>query len=392
MRIVLKVCLVGPCSPADICHLVYSEYRDDVNRIQAFRGIPVSSLASQLVTFEHQVTVVTTSPEVENCKRFFGPNFALIVLPQRRRARNLALTLYGSEVLSISRVIRKLNVDIVHAHWTYEYALGALFAHKPCVVTAHDAPWQVFRTAGSKKFWFFRFVLAWIVRLNVKLMTFVSIDLYSKWQREMLWRGESRVIPNLPPFEVNLETSSVPKADQFRILTIGDTSERKNIQTLIKAFNLLKKQYPKLELHVVGVGLEFNGSYAQNHPGAITWHGYLERDSLARLMQSCHVLVQPSLLESFGLTLLESMALGICVIAGHNTGAAKEVVGDAGILIDTRNTSEYVIAISRLIENPELRMEMESLGRLRISEVFDTSKIIRETLNCYEIAIQKWSD
>lgn len=383
----MKVCLVGPCSPADISHLIHAEYRHDVNQIKAFRGIPVSTLASQLVAHSHQVTLITNSPDVEIRKHFFGPNFTLIVLPQRKRARYLALSLYAVEIFAISKLIRKLDVDIVHAHWTYEYALGSLIAKKPCIVTAHDAPWQVFKTAGSKKFWVFRFVLAWLVRLNIDFIIFVSNDLNSKWKREMLWRGESRIIPNIPPFEINRMTPSIKIENSFKILTVGDDSERKNVETLIEAFNLLRKNYPNVELHVVGVGLESNGFFAQNHPGDINWHGYLERDSLAELMQSCHVLVQPSLVESFGLTLLEAMALGLCVIAGHNTGSANEVVGNAGILIDTRNVSEYVINISRLIGNSALREEQEVLGRLRISEEFSPSKIIKSTIEYYEFVI-----
>ena len=390
----MKICLVGPCSPSDVVHLLFPTFKESAESIRAFRGVPVSALAEALVEDNHEVTLITTSSEVHELRIFQGQKFTLMLLPQRVRARDLALTLYSKEIYSISKILRKLNVDVIHAHWTYEYAIASIFSCKNLVVTAHDAPWQVFMTAGSRKFWIFRLILAWIARLFVKNMVFVSEDLESKWRREMFWRRNSRVIPNIPPFEINNASKEFRLQGIFRILTVGDASARKNVAGSIEAIRYLKDVHPFIELHIVGIGLGRNEPYSNNHAESdyfsnLHWHGYLERSELKSLMLKCDVLLQPSLLESFGLSLLEGMALGLPVIAGLNTGAAKEVVGDAGILIDTRDTSEIISSLKMLIDNPKIGLDLSERGKRRISTKFSRSHILTSTIEYYLEVQQK---
>jgi glycosyltransferase involved in cell wall biosynthesis len=364
-----------------------------VEEIRAFRGVPVSSLTEALIEHDHEVSVITTSSDVKKLAVFYGPKFTLLVLPQRHRARDLALTFYVKEIASIAKLLRTLDVDIVHAHWTYEYALGSLISGKKLVVTAHDAPWQVFKTAGSRKFWIFRLVLAYISRLFIKNLIFVSEDLQSSWKHEMFWRRQSKVIPNIPPFRV----SDVPKIPSpegvFRILTIGDDSRRKNVACSIEVAKELLIHNPQVQLHLVGVGLGKSEPLAMSHSEnhyfrSLHWHGYLTRAQVQSLMLECDVLLQPSLLESFGLTLLEGMAVGLPVIAGKNTGGAQEVVGDAGVLVDTLNTSEIASTIKRLIDNPAYRGELSENGKNRILSKFSASKIVFSTIEYYKLVLE----
>ena len=385
----MNICLVGPCAPEDVLKLMFPTDSEEAGKLTGFRGVPVSSLAVALIESRHNVTLVTTSDDVTSVRKFKGPNFTFIIVPQRRRARYLAFSLYVKEIIKMRDILIALDVDIINAHWTYEHAIAALMTGKKCVVTAHDAPWLVFKTAGSKKFWVFRFFLAWICRLKSKHIIFVSEDLQRKWRQEMRWRKASTVISNLPPFGGSASCEQFGNEPVTKILSVGDSSPRKNIQASIDSYRLLKSAQPELELHLVGVGLEMGAKFynLQIKDFAfpdIHWHGYQNRDDFMSLMKSCHVLVQPSLLESFGLTLLEAMSLGVSVIAGHNTGAAVEVVGDAGILVDTRNIDEIVDALESLMKNPHRRNELRRKAKLRVDRDFAQNKIIDLTLSTYE--------
>lgn len=392
----MKICIIGPCAPKDTLDLLCAEDRLKINDLNGLSGVPVSTLAKSLVALNQIVTLVSTSQDVAEVLHLRGPNFELILVPQRKRARYLALTFYFSEIKRMKQIVTATDAEIVNAHWTYEYAIAGLFSKKPCVVTAHDAPWQVFKTAGSKKFWFFRFILSWFCRLRMSEVIFVSQDLKYKWQKEMLWRKDSEVIPNMSPIQEIMKNSQSKLERKFKVISIGDSSDRKNIQGSIDAFRSLKLQHSELELHLVGVGLDNSSDFYTSQEidtvsGDIFWHGYLERSELIELMKSCHVLVQPSLLESFGLTLIEAMSLGVPVIAGYNTGAAVEVIGESGILVDTRNTGEIVSALSDLLENPSFREELIELGKARVFKNFSRERITILTLDEYRKVIARYS-
>jgi glycosyltransferase involved in cell wall biosynthesis len=392
----MKICIVGPCAAKDTLDLLYVEDREKIKELNGLSGVPVSTLARSLVELSHMVTLVSTSHDLTEVLHLRGPNFELILVPQRKRARYIALTLYFSEIKKMKEIIAAIDAEVVNAHWTYEHAIAALFSKKPCVVTAHDAPWQVFKTAGSKKFWFFRFILSWLCRLRMRDVIFVSQDLKYKWQKEMLWRIDSQVIPNISPFEGIMTKTKSKSEGNYKIISIGDNSARKNIQGSIDAFRTLKPQHSELELHLVGVGLDKSSDFYNSQKidvvaDDIYWHGYLERSDLIELMKSCHVLVQPSLLESFGLTLIEAMCLGVPVVAGYNTGAAVEVVGESGILVDTRNTGAIVSALSDLLENPNFRDDLIELGKAQVLKNFSKERVTMLTLDEYLRVIAKHS-
>jgi glycosyltransferase involved in cell wall biosynthesis len=389
----MRICLTGPCSPRDVSELLNAQDAVLADSIKGERGIPVSCLAKALVNLNHQVTVVTSTDQTSIRLKFSGPNFDLIVIPQRKSPRDLALSLYRKEVSMIAKELQNLDVDIINAHWTYEHALASIRSSSRCVVTAHDSPWQVLRTANHP-FWLFRFIMAAMVKVKFSNMIFVSEDLHQKWKREMFWNKRSWIIPNMQPFQVSELSRPLRPTGELNILSIGDTSKRKNIVGAISAFNKVKKNFPATQLNLVGPGLNVGSAYYKNVAKrhsieGVNWHGYLERSELRTLMQSCDVLLQPSLVESFGLSLVEGMSLGLSVVAGSNTGAAIEVIGEAGILVDTRSEVEMAEALSRLLENQNYREVLAMNSKRRVSQKFSSNIIAEATLDCYRAVLER---
>jgi len=72
----------------------------------------------------------------------------------------------------------------------------------------------------------------------------------------------------------------------------------------------------------------------------------------------------PSLYEGFGLPALESMAAGTAVIASGNA-SLREVVGDAGLLVDPLSVDSIRDAIRAIDSAPSLRLALEEKGRQR---------------------------
>ncbi|HVN32440.1 MAG TPA: glycosyltransferase family 1 protein [Thermoanaerobaculaceae bacterium] len=91
---------------------------------------------------------------------------------------------------------------------------------------------------------------------------------------------------------------------------------------------------------------------------------YLDREALNGVMRGAEALVFPSLLEGFGLPVVEAMACGVPVIVSR-ASSLPEVAGEAGLYVDPACPAEIASAIVRLASDPDLRDTLASAGRER---------------------------
>jgi len=367
--------------------MFYEEDSLRAKQFSGYRGVPVSSLAKALVENGYEVVVLTTA-EIQRgtTTTFRGSKIEVHIVSSRKRARDRALTLFRSEIKTLSKKIIEINPDIVHAHWTYEFALAALATGKPVLITAHDAPISIFRNQFDP-YRFFRLLMAFRVRIKTKNLTVVSPYLLKRWRKEMLWRRPAQVIPNISPF-VNTPSKQHTKSTS-RVLAISDSDKRKNITSLLLAWAIVLQKIPDAKLDLIGNGLGIKDSLAkwadENSLGdSVTWHGYKERDFVSEILTNSNIFVSPSLEESFGLTFLEAMEHSVPVVGGISTGAVPFVVADAGLLVNVRKPVEIAEAIIRLLEDEELRRSFGIKGRIRVREAFSADVIARQYLEEYK--------
>src|SRR5690606_33832307 len=111
--------------------------------------------------------------------------------------------------------------------------------------------------------------------------------------------------------------------------------------------------------------------------------GSTPQDDLVALYSGATALMFPSLHEGFGLVVLEAMACGTPV-AAHAAGAVRDVVGDAGIVIDAPHDVEaWRDAFTRLAADDTLRSRLQSAG-LERAALFSPERSARRTRACYE--------
>jgi len=109
------------------------------------------------------------------------------------------------------------------------------------------------------------------------------------------------------------------------------------------------------------------------------------RKNIPEMLAIIDILVFPSHLESFGITLLEAMAMEVPVAASNNAGILDIVIdGETGFLVPVKNSSILADAIIKLIENPELRKYFGTQGRKRVLQNFDMRVIVDKLVENYK--------
>jgi glycosyltransferase involved in cell wall biosynthesis len=115
---------------------------------------------------------------------------------------------------------------------------------------------------------------------------------------------------------------------------------------------------------------------------SITFTGW--RTDVPALMKAADICVHPSLWEGFGLTLLEAMAAGTCIVASRVSTIPEVVLdGETGWLVPPGDSDALGAAILRLLADPARRRELGEAGRRRAAETFSVERMTRATETLY---------
>jgi glycosyltransferase involved in cell wall biosynthesis len=114
----------------------------------------------------------------------------------------------------------------------------------------------------------------------------------------------------------------------------------------------------------------------------VTFTGLVGHDELLTLLQGAVALVFPSLVEGFGLPVLEAMASG-CPIVASNCPTLTEIAEDAALLCDPTSSDDFAAAMVRLLDDQPLRSRLRSRGIERAAG-FTWARCAERTLGVYE--------
>lgn len=226
------------------------------------------------------------------------------------------------------RVIRSESIDIVHAHWTLPSGLVALLAHRltgcPYVVTTHgkgvlNYPEYDYGVPSSR-------VLSFAVRqvLSNAACVLTTSETTEDAARSLAPSMRSQLVP----IGVELSSSVTDAQDRNGIIFVGDLIERKGIKQLLHAM-ASEEALRGEELRVVGSGplREELEQFALENKLNVHFLGSLEPNEVLEQMTSSRALVFPSLVEAFGIVVLEALSQGTPVV-GASVGVLPTLVQD----------------------------------------------------------------
>lgn len=177
------------------------------------------------------------------------------------------------------------------------------------------------------------------------------------------------------------------------IFFLGTIEPRKNIEGLIKAFEIVKsKQVSDLKLVIAGGrGWKADPVYEAANKSSfvkdIIFLDYVEAGDKVYLYNLATLFVYPSFYEGFGFPPLEAMASGTPTIVSA-TSSLPEVVGDAAIMIDPYNPEALATAIKEVINDESLRSLLSEKGKQQATK-FNWRKTAEQYLELFSSIIKK---
>lgn len=186
---------------------------------------------------------------------------------------------------------------------------------------------------------------------NIVISTWLQeiVDKYSKFP--------SILIPN--PIDTSIYTSKIPmlKRKQHTIGLLYHTGVHKGLKNAFKVLNKVKEIYPDLEVKMFG---QFP---RPNVPNWIEYTRGASQKKTVEIYNWCQVFLCSTIKEGYGLTGIEAMACGACLVSTDYDGAKEYAIdGYNALLSPIGDIQAQIDNIVRLFEDPDLRNELSKNG------------------------------
>ncbi len=196
-------------------------------------------------------------------------------------------------------------------------------------------------------------------------------------------------LPGSPRVRTVPETTRDPGAP-VRMLCVSTLEPRKNHRALLAAYELAVAQRPDLRLELDLVGAPYVGAKDISEAARATmvrqpglrWHEKIAHGQLHHFYEACDFTVYPSVLEGFGLPIIESLWFGRPCLCANFGVMAENAAGGGCATADVRNSRALADAIIALAESPERRRRLALEATARKLKTW--GEYAREVLACMD--------
>lgn len=165
---------------------------------------------------------------------------------------------------------------------------------------------------------------------------------------------------------------ALPPNGEPYFLWTGSLNPRKNLKNVVQAFELAADRIPHHLVLAGGLGWDHSDTMDAIEKSVVRSRihrpGYVSDEQLRALYQGAEAFLYVSLMEGFGLPILEAMA-SECPVITSSTSSMPEVAGDAALLVDPAQPYEIAAAMQRLAADAELRRMLAVRGATRAREI-----------------------
>lgn len=393
----MKIGIAGPVNPDELKDFLYKEQKiQPINK----GATAVNTYIKELLRKGHSV-IVFTSEIPSNEKESYiivGEKLQIHVICSKP---GVFLTHALSRIYMIRRLRNYMrnyinDIDVLHAQWTYDFALAAkaFECHLPVFCTVRDwCPYIMSLQKGLRN-------VQWKLYYCIFRKVMSSNNIHFIANSEYTY---SQIIKMYPNKQIEIIYNPIDKDyildkrlyelhnDVFISIAISLTEGRKNVYRLLEAFHLLRKERPNSQLKLVGNGFENSTKEYKLYSSlglleGVSLLGQLNHTKLIEEIDKSTCLIHPSLEETFGNILVEGMARRVPVIGGKNSGAVPQVLGNGvcGILCDVEDISSIKEAMNKACDKEYTKKIVEEATK-NIKEKFSSDSIVNRQTTLYRI-------
>lgn len=287
--------------------------------------------------------------------------------------------------------------DFIHTHSPLASVISRLVAKKlsiPVIYTAHG--FQFFK-GGRLRDWLLYYPIEWYLSAYTDSLITINNEDFNRAEKRMRAKNVFQIPGVGIDYKKFLKKNNLVRQeirtnfdisnDEVLILSVGELSNRKNHQVVIKALSLLKDE--KIKFFICGVGDQeksLNQLIKDNGlEKLVRLLGY--REDIDRLMNAADIFIFPSKREGLGLAGIEAMAAGLPILTS-NVNGIKEYSknGITGFMYSPNDITGFSDGIKILANDKNLR-ETIGVNNSMAAQKFDKSnarKIMEKVYSRYK--------
>ncbi len=350
-------------------------------------GTSTGRYIDKLIEYLHQLKpvhqiIILTKPDRISFFNKISPNFEILPSPYKEFS--------FAEQFGFKKQLNYLKPDLVHFGMTQQ---PILYRGKT-ITTIHDLTTIRFNNPAKNK-------VIFKIKQNIYKAVIIIASKKSKFiltpsnfvKKDLV--HFSKINPNkiIVTYEAADKISEEPLAVENLInskflLYVGRPNPHKNLERLIKAFEVLRKTYPDLLLVLAGKKdanyLKIESNLQSDIKPFIIFTDFISDGQLRYLYENCLAYIFPSLSEGFGLPGLEAMMHGAPVISSSNT-CLPEIYGSAASYFNPLNIDDMVRSISLVLSDKNIRDKLIASGYSQVKK-YSWQKTAEQTLAIYNKA------
>ncbi|MBL4936335.1 glycosyltransferase family 4 protein [Clostridium sp. YIM B02515] len=380
---------IGISAPITINELKEYIYDGDCD-IEGLRSPIITRLVKEFIKENNQVVVFTLDREITKPRLLKGENLTIYVGPYRKKSIVKKFDFYLNEREFLFECMKKEKMDILNAHWTYEFALPAIKYNLNSIITVRDWGPRIFALNPSPV-----------------ILKRLILDRYTVYKGRFFSSNSEYIAKKLKSKRPNLDVKVIPNGlnsasfnnndkslnlTRPKIIAINNGFDNvKNVKNILRFFKEINKDLPQATLSLIG---KENGRNEKAHHWAqennccenVNFVGYLDYQKVMEVCRNSDLLIHLSREESFGGVLLEAMAQKLPVIGGVDSGAVPWLLnyGEAGMLVNVDDIDDVKEKTIRILTDSELWDKYSTSGFNYVYNNFRIEEITKKYLEYYE--------
>jgi len=280
------------------------------------------------------------------------------------------------------------QLALIHAHFGPDGVYAMALAEKlqvPFLVTFHGYDITISRTGlwQTGQFLYYQLIFH-EEELKKKASAFIAVSHFIR--SKLLEKGypEEKVIQNYIGVDTAKFSPGKRSAERY-ILCVGRHTQKKGIDTLLRAFARIARKYPSVSVIQVGTGSmtpDLNAlAKALGIDNRVQFLGAQPHEAVLQLMRDAEIFALPSQVakdgscEGLPIVINEASACGVPVVSTWHSGIPEAVLnGETGFLVPERDDAALAEKLDTLLSDRALGKQMGQRGREFVCEMFDIRK------------------